>query len=612
MKNLSDNISRKFTETFDVSEWQVETDDGYANIVSSNKTIEYEVYRIELENGLFLECADDHILITSGGEEVFAKDSVGIELITKIGSSKVVSVESLGSYEPMYDLSVDSENHTYFTNDILSHNTTTSAAYILWYTLFQSSKTVAILANKAAAAREVLHRYQLMYEHLPKWLQQGVTTWNKGDIELENGCIVFTAATSASGIRGKSCVTGDTKVCIEQNDMIFYTEIETIINNSRFIEVNKMRYYIYKTTNTLNSKIYIGFHSSPDEVRLSLDFGSCFTDGYLGSGKLLKRAIEKYTPSVFKQEIIGSFDKKEDAEALEKTLVNEEFVSRDDTYNISIGGNVTILYGSDNGFFGKTHSSEAIQKIQNTRTENKLPTYQVSFTAVASGEIYRGYSQVLNAFEYSTKPRFTDSESINRRLFIANLLKNNIIKTDDESIIDGLFQLLDQRAFAQSIERKQEISLKRATECAERFTGITKSEEQRSALSASNKLWIENNREDFRKRMSLINSNPEKIRKTAEKHRGMKRSTETKQKLSLALSGITPSNKGKIAAHDPITGEFSYFEKDNVPTNWILGLIKKSGPKNGVKCYTNGIDYKMFTPGDEPNDWVLGARKKNK
>ena len=82
--------------------------------------------------------------------------------------------------------------------------TTTSAAYILWYTLFQGSKTVAILANKATAAREVLHRYQLMYEHLPLWLQQGVTTWNKGDIELENGSIVFTAATSRQGIRGKS------------------------------------------------------------------------------------------------------------------------------------------------------------------------------------------------------------------------------------------------------------------------------------------------------------------------------------------------------------------------------------------------------------------------
>lgn len=82
--------------------------------------------------------------------------------------------------------------------------TTSSAAYILWYTIFQTSKTVAILANKATAAREVLNRYQLMYENLPLWMQQGVTTWNKGDIELENGSKVFTAATSASGIRGKS------------------------------------------------------------------------------------------------------------------------------------------------------------------------------------------------------------------------------------------------------------------------------------------------------------------------------------------------------------------------------------------------------------------------
>lgn len=82
--------------------------------------------------------------------------------------------------------------------------TTTSAAYILWYTLFQESKQVAILANKATAAREVLYRYQLMYENLPLWLQQGVTTWNKGDIELENNSKVFTAATTSSGIRGKS------------------------------------------------------------------------------------------------------------------------------------------------------------------------------------------------------------------------------------------------------------------------------------------------------------------------------------------------------------------------------------------------------------------------
>jgi hypothetical protein len=82
--------------------------------------------------------------------------------------------------------------------------TITSAACILWYTLFQDAKTVAILANKTSAAREVMNRYQGMFENLPLWMQQGVKTWNKGDVELENGSKVFTAATTASGIRGKS------------------------------------------------------------------------------------------------------------------------------------------------------------------------------------------------------------------------------------------------------------------------------------------------------------------------------------------------------------------------------------------------------------------------
>ena len=82
--------------------------------------------------------------------------------------------------------------------------TTTSVAYILWYSLFQGHKNVAILANKAGTARGILSRYQLMYENLPKWMQQGVVNWNKGDIELENGSRVFTAATTAAGIRSQS------------------------------------------------------------------------------------------------------------------------------------------------------------------------------------------------------------------------------------------------------------------------------------------------------------------------------------------------------------------------------------------------------------------------
>jgi len=82
--------------------------------------------------------------------------------------------------------------------------TQTVAAYLLHYTIFNDNKTVAVLANKAAAAREILARYQLMYENLPTFLQHGVKSWNKGSAELENGSQVFTGATSSSGIRGRS------------------------------------------------------------------------------------------------------------------------------------------------------------------------------------------------------------------------------------------------------------------------------------------------------------------------------------------------------------------------------------------------------------------------
>ena len=85
-----------------------------------------------------------------------------------------------------------------------SGKTTTAMAVILHYILFNEYKTVAILANKGDAAREVLARVKLAFEALPKWLQQGVEEWNKGNIALENGCQVLAGTTSSSAIRGKS------------------------------------------------------------------------------------------------------------------------------------------------------------------------------------------------------------------------------------------------------------------------------------------------------------------------------------------------------------------------------------------------------------------------
>jgi hypothetical protein len=81
---------------------------------------------------------------------------------------------------------------------------TTSVSYLLHYVVFNDSVNVGILANKAATARDLLGRLQTAYENLPKWMQQGIISWNKGSLELENGSKILAASTSASAVRGMS------------------------------------------------------------------------------------------------------------------------------------------------------------------------------------------------------------------------------------------------------------------------------------------------------------------------------------------------------------------------------------------------------------------------
>lgn len=82
--------------------------------------------------------------------------------------------------------------------------TTTVAAILLWYVLFNENFSIAILANKEAQAIEILGRIQLAYEHLPKWLQQGIIEWNKKSVELENGSKIVASSTASNAIRGTS------------------------------------------------------------------------------------------------------------------------------------------------------------------------------------------------------------------------------------------------------------------------------------------------------------------------------------------------------------------------------------------------------------------------
>ena len=85
-----------------------------------------------------------------------------------------------------------------------SGKSTIIISYLLHYALFNPNVNIAVLANKSITARDILGRLQLAYENLPKWMQQGIIAWNKGNIELENGSKIIAAATSSSAIRGGS------------------------------------------------------------------------------------------------------------------------------------------------------------------------------------------------------------------------------------------------------------------------------------------------------------------------------------------------------------------------------------------------------------------------
>lgn len=140
----------------------------------------------------YIKCQEDYIYFIKNYCKVVSLDK------------GLIPFELFGYQEEVLNV-IHNNKHTIFKLFRQGGKTTTVAAYILWYTLFHDNKTSAILANKGFTAREVLSRVKDMYELLPIWLQQGVKTWNKGDIELENGSKIFCAATTASGIRGKSC-----------------------------------------------------------------------------------------------------------------------------------------------------------------------------------------------------------------------------------------------------------------------------------------------------------------------------------------------------------------------------------------------------------------------
>lgn len=214
---LSQITNRKFIESYPGNGKKILTQNGYKEIIEVHKTIPYRKFRIRLENGLFLECAYNHVIIREDYSEVYAKDSLGSFIITQLGISKVVEVTDLEIEEHMYDISIDSEDKLYFSQGILSHNsskTISTSIYLSHLANFDTEKNIGIVANKGGLAREFLLNIKNIFIELPMWMSVGVKTWNKSFIEFENDMRILTDVPSQDSFRGYSihCLDGESEV----------------------------------------------------------------------------------------------------------------------------------------------------------------------------------------------------------------------------------------------------------------------------------------------------------------------------------------------------------------------------------------------------------------
>ena len=125
MHSISNTVERKFVDSIDLQHLEIETDSGWQPISKIMKTVPYQVWTIQTESGKTLDCADDHIVFTAANEEIFVKDLIPGDFIKGLnGNHKITLVTHSDREENMFDISVDSADHRYYTNGILSHNTT--------------------------------------------------------------------------------------------------------------------------------------------------------------------------------------------------------------------------------------------------------------------------------------------------------------------------------------------------------------------------------------------------------------------------------------------------------------------------------------------------------
>lgn len=197
-------------------------------------------------------------------------------------------------------------------------------------------------------------------------------------------------------------------------------------------------YLVYKITNNVNNKIYIGQHETDN-----------IDDGYMGSGTVLRRAQEKYGIDNFEKEILYDFSTHEEMVEMEKSIVDEMFVARLDTYNINTGGDGGFWYINTHNLckLGGQKTSQIMRlRMQNddynqwfrAKISNGLKLYYQNHDSVWIGRKHKEESKRKIGEKNSVYQKGSGNSQYGK-MWITNGVENKKIKKED-SIPDGWYK----------------------------------------------------------------------------------------------------------------------------------------------------------------------------
>lgn len=226
-EHLIDNY--KTIEEVNLSNIEILTDTGYKELSHLMISKPFEQYIIKLENGYELNCADEHILFDRNFNEVYVKDlNIGDYVQTDQGLKKIISIDINKSKLSMCDTTVNDNNHRFYSNGILSHNSTTTAIYCLWVILFNSDKSGLVLSKSGPAGLDLIKKIKDMYLYLPYHLKIGTMKWNQSEISFDNNSSISTESFSPTAGLGKTInflILDEFAWCPPNDVELFYNNI---------------------------------------------------------------------------------------------------------------------------------------------------------------------------------------------------------------------------------------------------------------------------------------------------------------------------------------------------------------------------------------------------